>query len=179
MCGKSNLQQKVTLWHRPNPKFTTFVLAGVSLTNTYDITHITAPSNSSSTSFAFGALRKHCTSLYAKPGLIRLADHWPSGSNVKPLPYCSGIIPFLSFNTPAPAPAASRDCWHVTRFAVWSDLSPNLYPALDPFCNTYEIVNFYSIIVQHKQCLNSQAFGARDGIKSNIICFTKNVSWNY
>ena len=32
------------LWHRPNPKFTTFVLAGVSLTNTHDITHIVVPS---------------------------------------------------------------------------------------------------------------------------------------
>ena len=36
-------------------------------------------------------------------------------------------------------------------------------------CNPYNIVNFYSVIVQPKQRLNNWAFGARDGIKVTYL----------
>jgi hypothetical protein len=40
---KSIENKTVRLWHRPNTKFTTYVLARVSLTNTYDISRIMTP----------------------------------------------------------------------------------------------------------------------------------------
>ncbi len=89
-------------------------------------------------------------------GTRKLADHWPAGFNVEPLPYrsCDHLLPIMP---PYQQPQHTISLQHKSRFG----LSCHLWQAPGPFWNDYKIITFLVSLSLWATLIQNRVFGAR------------------
>ena len=89
-------------------------------------------------------------------GTRKLADHWPAGFNVEPLPYrsCDHLLPIMP---PYQQPQHTISLQHKSRFG----LSCHLWQAPGPFWNDYKIITFLVSLSLWATLIQNRVLGAR------------------